>query len=96
MTLYAGERTLKGSLVTADGAPLPDGRAIKLFSRTGFEWGFEGPGPRQLALAMLLHHLNDPAQALALSQPLMQQVIATLDNAWQMTGEELSTTLQAL
>ncbi len=69
MKIYAGERTLSGALVTVDGAPLPPRLDLHSFNRTGFEWTYAGPGPQQLALALLADHLGDDARALALCRP---------------------------
>lgn len=40
--------------------------ALANHSPTGFEWGYGGSGPAQLALALLLHYLPVPKVALAL------------------------------
>jgi hypothetical protein len=92
--LYEGGRSLAGAVVTVDGVPLDPRFDIGRFSPTGFEWTYEGDGPRQLALALLADHLGDPARALALSDWFMHEVVAVLDNAWQLTGDEIDETLQ--
>jgi hypothetical protein len=89
MKLYEGGRSLAGAVVTVDGAPLDPRFDIKRFSPAGFEWTYEGDGPRQLALALLADHLGDPARALALTDWFMHEVVAVLDNAWQLTSEEI-------
>ena len=66
------------------------------FNQTGFEWTYSGPGPRQLALALLVDHLNDGSKALALSKPFMDAVIASMDNAWVMTSDDISAALKGL
>jgi hypothetical protein len=96
MTVYEGGRGLDGAVVTADGAPLDPRFDIRVFSRTGFEWTYEGDGPRQLALALLAHHLRDPARALALTEPFMRAVVAELDNAWRLTGADIDAALAGL
>lgn len=96
MKVYEGERTLKGSRVTVDGTPLPDRKDVHRFTRIGFEWGFEGPGPQQLALALLADHLGDTAKALTLSEPFMRTVVAELDNAWRMTSEDIAAGLREI
>ena len=53
MKTYAGGRSLDGAVVTVDGVLLDPRYDIKRFSRMGFEWTYEGDGPRQLALALL-------------------------------------------
>jgi|HubBroStandDraft_1064217.scaffolds.fasta_scaffold214504_2 hypothetical protein len=94
MKLYEGGRSLAGAVVTVDGAPLDPRFDIKRFSPTGFEWTYEGNGPRQLALALLADHLGDPARALALTEGFMRDVVAVLDNAWQLTSEEIDAALR--
>lgn len=96
MKIYAGERTLSGALVTVDGAPLPPRLDLHSFNRTGFEWTYAGPGPQQLALALLADHLGDDARALALCRPFMQAVMSHLDNAWVMTSDEIAMALAEL
>jgi len=94
MKLYEGGRSLAGAVVTVDGAPLDPRFDIKRFSPAGFEWTYEGDGPRQLALALLADHLGDPARALALTDWLMRDVVAVLDNAWQLTSDEIEAVLR--
>ena len=68
MSTYQGRRQKNGTAwvtvqaTTPNGAPklrrLPLGPSLRLFnhSPTGFEWGYGGSGPAQLALAILLHY----------------------------------------
>ncbi len=93
MKLYEGGRSLAGAEVTVDGAPLDPRFDIRRFSPSGFEWTYEGDGPRQLALALLADHLGDPVRALALTETFMRDVVASLDNAWQLTTAEIDAAL---
>jgi hypothetical protein len=93
MKTYEGGRGLDGALVTVDGRPLNPRYDLKRFSATGFEWTYEGDGPRQLALALLADHLGDDQKALAATERLMREVVALLDNAWRLTGEEIDAAL---
>jgi Family of unknown function (DUF6166) len=93
MKIYQGGRSLDGAVVTVDGAPLDPRFNIRQFSRMGFEWTYEGDGPRQLALALLADHLGDPVRALALSEAFMRAVVAELDNAWELTSGEIEAAL---
>lgn len=90
MKTYEGGRGLGGAQVTVDGAPLDPRFDVRTFSRMGFEWTYEGDGPRQLALAILCDHLGDPQRALALTEGFMREVVAELDNAWLLTGEDVA------
>ena len=95
MKIYEGGRGLAGAQVTVDGAPLDPRFDVKRFSPMGFEWTYEGDGPRQLALALLCDHLGDPTRALALTEDFMRRVVAELDNAWMLTSEEIDAALQS-
>jgi hypothetical protein len=88
--LYEGGRSLAGAQVTVDGAPLDPRFDVQRFSPMGFEWTYEGDAPRQLALALLCDHLGDPARALALTERFMREVVAALDNAWELTSEDIA------
>jgi hypothetical protein len=96
MKLYEGGRGLGGAQVTVDGVALDPRFDVKSFSPAGYEWTYEGDGPRQLALALLCDHLGDTARALALVEPFMRSVVAQLDNAWELTSEEVDAELAAL
>ena len=74
--------TTNQSPVTVDGKPLPSRHDLMRISKTGFEWGFDGPAPAQLALALLADHLGDSEEALRLHRAFMREVVAHLDNAW--------------
>ena len=93
MKVYEGGRGLEGSTVTVDGRPLSARHDLMCISRTGFEWGFEGPAPAQLALALLADHLGNGADALRLHRAFMREVVARLDNAWRLTGAEIDAAL---
>jgi hypothetical protein len=96
MKVYEGGRGLAGAQVSVDGAPLDPRYDVKVFSRAGFEWTYEGDGPRQLALAILCDHLGDEARALALTAAFMREVVADLDNAWRLTSEDIDAALRQM
>ena len=89
MKAYEGKRTIDGLVVTVDGKQLDDHYEVKRFTKFGFEWTYEGDSPQQLALAILANYLGDNARAIRLSEPFMKQVVANLDNDWQLTGAEV-------
>jgi Family of unknown function (DUF6166) len=94
MKVYEGGRSLDGAVVTVDGRPLDPRFDLKRFSAMGFEWTYEGDGPRQLALALLADHLGDDRKALDLTETFMRDVVSVLDNAWRLTGEEIDAALK--
>ena len=96
MKVYAGGRSLDGAVATVDGRPLNPRFDLRRFSPAGFEWTYEGDGPRQLALALLADHLGDPQRALALTETFMRAVVGELDNAWRLTSEDIDRALRDL
>ncbi len=96
MKTYAGGRSLEGAVVTVDGRPLDPRYDLKRLSATGFEWTYEGAGPAQLALALLCDHLGDDAEALRLYERFMRQVVAELDNSWELTGADIDAALAGI
>jgi len=96
MKHYSGDRTIDGVKVMVDGAPLDPRTAVVEFTKNGFEWSYEGPEPRQLALALLLDHLGDSDRAKAAVEPFMQAVVANFGNEWEMTSADLDEALAAL
>jgi len=93
---YRGGRSLAGAEVTVDGEPLAPRYDLRRLSATGFEWTYEGPGPAQLALALLADHLGDDARALRLYERLMRALVADLDNSWELTTEDIDAVLAGL
>jgi Family of unknown function (DUF6166) len=65
-------------------------------SPTGFEFGYGGSGPAQLALAILLDFLNDEPRAVRLHQAFKFHFIGGIDHpGGVITGEEISTWIAA-
>lgn len=81
MNCYLGMRDQKGyAVVKMNGRPFDPARsqAVRNHSPGGFEWGYGGSGPSQLALALLLEEV-DEERALSLYQDFKWVVIAKLD-----------------
>jgi hypothetical protein len=93
---YRGAREIDGLKVTVDGRPLSEHYEIRQFTTWGFEWTYEGPSPRQLALAILYDHLGNKDRAIGLSEPFMKKVIADLDNDWTLTEAEVERAIEDL
>ena len=96
MKRYVGDRTIDGVKVTVDGAALDPCVDVVEFTKNGFEWSYEGPEPRQLALALLVDHLVDRGKAKAAVEPFMRAVVANFDNDWEMTSADIDQALAAL
>lgn len=94
MKRYVGDRTIDGVKVTVDGVPLNPRTDVTEYSKNGFEWSYEGPEPRQLALALLVDHLGDAEAAKRAVEPFMRAVVANFDNEWEMTSADIDAALQ--
>ena len=96
MKTFSGDRTIDGVKAWVDGHPLDQRLDIHRFTANGFEWSYEGPEPRQLALAILVEHLGDGAAAQSLVDPFMKAVVANFGNEWEMTSADIDAALNAL
>lgn len=95
MKRYEGRRTWRGVEVTVNGRPLNPRLDLRNHSPTGFEWGYCGSGPAQLALAILADHLADDEQALDFYQRFKWELIAELPKrGWTLTSLEINQALQ--
>lgn len=70
---------------------------LRNHSPTGFEWGYEGSGPAQLALAILADRFGDRFAELAY-QRFKRDVIATLHrtNPWAIDDVDLDQWLKSM
>jgi len=90
---YTGKRDIDGAEVAVDGRPLDPRLDIHTFTSRGFEWGYEGDGPSQLALAILAVHFADDEQAKAECAAFMSRVVAYFSNEWEMTSADIDVAL---
>lgn len=93
MKTYTGRRTIDGLEVLVDDQPLDLRLDIHVYEPLGFEWSYEGDAPRQLALAILADHLDDPNAAMRGVEDFMARVIANLDNEWYLTSTDIDDAL---
>jgi hypothetical protein len=97
MKTYKGWREGYAVDVTVDGRPLNLRLDLWNHSPTGFEWGYCGSGPAQLALALLADHLTDDGQALVFYQRFKWAVVVELPKRrWTLTSREVDTALQSI
>jgi hypothetical protein len=94
---YEGRRQGYAVIVTVDGRPLNPRLDLYNHSPTGFEWGYCGSGPAQLALALLADHLADDEEALNLYQRFKWSVVVELPRRrWTLTSREIDVVLHNL
>ena len=101
MKRYNGVRVPHGCIVwvSEDGArrELNPRLDLRRHSPTGFDWGYAGSGPSQLALAILADHLHDDERALQLYQDFKWKVVTGFDRgAWTLTAREIDAVLAQL
>lgn len=90
LVLFAGERRKGVVSVTmvVDGVPrpLPFHLSVSNHSPMGFQWGYEGSGPRQLALAMCVE-LVGPVRALDVYMGVEDRLLVGLrKDRWTIDG----------
>ena len=69
--------------------PLPLHLGIRSHSPTGFEWGYGGSGPAQLALALLADALGDTELAQMHYQDFKRAFVARWGDSWSITASEI-------
>jgi len=75
--------------VTVDGTPLDYRFDLLSASPSGFEWGYGGSGPAQLAIAILAHAYSDEF-AKSNYQRLKDRIISELpEDGWSLNTTDL-------
>ena len=94
MKRYEGKRSAGKVFVTVNGRALDPRFDLRTHSPTGFEWGYGGSGPAQLALAILADWLGNDDEAVILHQDFKRSVIASLPyRGWTLTENEIRNAL---
>jgi hypothetical protein len=97
MKRYEGRREGHAVIVTVDGRKLNPRLDLWNHSPTGFEWGYGGSGPAQLALAILADHLGDDTEAFNFHHRFKWAVIAELPGrGWALTSRDIDAVLHNL
>jgi hypothetical protein len=101
--VYVGYRRRGRAIVEnqSDQEQLTPERSLALVnhSPSGFEWGYGGSGPAQLALALLLDYTGDEAFALDHYQKFKTEVVSQLEctgpnGCWHLTGSDIDEVLR--
>lgn len=97
MKHYSGRREGYAVIVTVDGRRLNPRHDLWNHSPDGFEWGYAGSGPAQLALAIVADHCQDDERALNLYQRFKWAVVAELPHReWILTSVDIEAALEKL
>ena len=97
MKTYHGWRSGYAVDVTVNGRPLEPRFDLWYHSPTGFEWGYSGSGPAQLALALLADHIGNDQEALEHYHRFKFAVIAELPGRqWTLTDREIDEALRTI
>jgi hypothetical protein len=90
------ENRVSVQVVTDDGRqePLNPRFDLRNHSPCGFEWGYCGSGPAQLALALLADATGDDEVAETYYQDFKQQIVAGLNKeVWTLSVEDVKQAL---
>jgi hypothetical protein len=94
MAVYRGYRyQAAGPLVaTKDGSVLSPEPSQKVWNHSpdGFQWGYGGSGPSQLALALLLDATGNSDLAVRLHQDFKRDFVCGWGEKWEITTEEIN------
>jgi len=102
--IYVGYRRRGRAIVEkqSDQEQLTPERSLELanHSSSGFEWGYGGSGPAQLALALLLDYTDDEEFALTHYTRFKNEVVSQLECAgpnerWRLTGSRIEAVVRA-
>lgn len=102
MRRYTGTRTSDGCRVEVyeDARPpraLDPRTDLRNHSQTGFEWGYAGSGPAQLALALAADAGGDDALALRTYQRLKFRLVGRLPrDRWELDEGQVRAALAAI
>jgi len=100
--VYCGQRKLSGCVVTVKTGlhevGLDPRYDLAMHSPTGFEWGYGGSGPAQLALALLADATSDDARAVALYQRFKEVYVAPLvrNAPWSISDADVRKLVEAI
>ena len=102
-TLYKGFKTTDGGpqlVWKTNGSSIPvvlgpgPSQEVMNHSPDGFQWGYGGSGPSQLALAILLDVTGDPDLSVRLHQTFKNHFVASWSDKWQIRNEDILTWIE--
>jgi len=99
MTIYKGYRHSAGvgaQLVMKDDDILDPGPSQEVWNRSpdGFNWGYAGSGPAQLALGLLYDVVRDRDTAVSFHQAFKRAFVATWGEEWEISSDTIKAWLE--
>lgn len=78
--------------VELNGARSPLDLRLDLYNHSpdGFQWGYHGSGPAQLALALVADATGDDQLALKVYQKFKREIVGTLPDRWQLDAGNIA------
>jgi len=99
MSIYRGQRYQEAGplVVTKDGESLSPAPSQKVWNHSpdGFQWGYGGSGPAQLALALLLDVTDDPQLSVSLHQAFKRHFVAAWTEKWEISSEDIEAWIES-
>lgn len=90
MKHYNGYRILGAPSVIVNGESLAPRFDLCIHDRRGFDWGYGGSGPAQLALALLAECLRSDKDALQIHQAFKWTFVSGLPrDGWLITDDDI-------
>ena len=101
MKVYRGVRIDHGGAVivedNGESGSLDPRHDVCCHSASGFDWGYSGSGPAQLALALAADVLGDDERAERVHQQLKFKLIGGLSaEGWVLTEERIRAVIEAI
>jgi hypothetical protein len=101
MKFYQGTRTEHGAAVivneNGECRALDPRHDLRNHSASGFEWGYGGSGPAQLALALAADVLGDDEAAQQVYQRLKFKLVGSLPHdGWVLTEDRIRAVITAI
>jgi Family of unknown function (DUF6166) len=95
---YVGVRNGTRCTVTVEGLPLSPRTDLYLHCAEGFDWGYFGAAPAQLALAIVAHHcVDNEARALACYLDFMWHIVESFPHeGWCLESEQIEAVLRGI
>lgn len=96
MNIYKGKRIDGEAIVTVNGKELKLRLDLRSHSPTGFNWGYHGSGPAQLALAILAHEYDDDYAEYYYHDFKAEAVGNLRGDSWTLTSDQIEAAMLAI